>query len=218
MIRIALAEDNVHLAKSIQEKLELFPQDLKLKFHAFNGNQLLDKLASDSNIDVILMDIQMPEKNGIETTKEVSQMYPGIKIIMLTVLDDEDSIFAAIMAGANGYLLKDENPRVLLTSIQSILEGGAPMSPGIALKTLRLLRNPLTPETPAQTENTPSLSTRELDVLTHLSKGFDYKQISEKLFISPFTVRKHIENIYTKLRVHNKLEAVQLAKSHRLID
>lgn len=217
MIRIAVAEDNAFLAKSIQDKIELFPAKLKFKFQAFNGKLFLDKLTEDSNVDVILMDIQMPEMDGIETTRLISERYPQIKVIMLTVLDDEESIFQAILAGANGYLLKDENPKMLLESILSIVEGGAPMSAGIALKALRLLRNPLKPEQ-VSLEKKPELSPREIDVLNQLSKGMDYKQIAENLIISPATVRKHIENIYSKLQVHNKMEAVNLAQKHRIID
>lgn len=218
MIRIAVAEDNPFLAKSIQEKLALFPGELKFKFHAFNGKLFLEKLAEDPIVDVILMDIQMPEMDGIETTRIISERYPQIKIIMLTVLDDEESIFQAILAGASGYLLKDENPRVLLQSILSILDGGAPMSSGIALKALRLLRNPIKPDEEKSEIKRPEISPREIDVLNQLSKGMDYKQIAENLIISPSTVRKHIENIYSKLQVHNKLEAVKIAQKHRLID
>ncbi|WP_343747515.1 response regulator transcription factor [Fluviicola sp.] len=218
MIRIAVAEDNAFLAKSIQDKIALFPQELKFKFHAFNGNLFLEKLAEDTNVDVVLMDIQMPEMNGIETTRRISERYPHIRVIMLTVLDDEESIFQAILAGANGYLLKDENPKMLLESIRSIVEGGAPMSAGIALKALRLLRNPLKPEKETTTETKPELSAREIDVLNQLSKGMDYKQIAENLIISPATVRKHIENIYSKLQAHNKIEAVNIAQKHRIID
>ncbi|WP_343636392.1 response regulator transcription factor [Fluviicola sp.] len=218
MIRIAVAEDNAFLAKSIQEKLALFPGELKFKFHAFNGKLFLEKLAEDTTVDVILMDIQMPEMDGIETTRIISERYPHIKIIMLTVLDDEESIFQAILAGANGYLLKDENPRILLQSILSIVEGGAPMSSGIALKALRLLRNPLKPEELKSDLEKPELSPREIDVLNQLSKGMDYKQIAENLIISPSTVRKHIENIYSKLQAHNKIEAVKIAQKHRIID
>jgi DNA-binding NarL/FixJ family response regulator len=217
MIRIALAEDNAFLAKSIQDKIGLFPDELKFKFHAFNGQLMLNALEYDANVDVILMDIQMPEMDGIIATEEISRKYPQCRIIMLTVLDDEEHIFRAIRAGANGYLLKDESPDRLLEGIREIVAGGAPMSAGIALKALRLLRNPL-PNELSQPEEAPiTLSGRETDVLVHLSKGFDYKQIAENLFISPATVRKHIENIYQKLQVHNKLEAVQKAQKQRLI-
>ncbi len=217
MIRIALAEDNAFLARSIREKIALFPEQLKFKFHAANGELMVKALTEDANVDVILMDIQMPVMDGIQATEAISRQFPQCRIIMLTVLDDEEHIFKAIQAGANGYLLKDESPDKLLEGITDIMSGGAPMSAGIALKALRLLRNPIAKEETAPTEDF-SLSSREIDVLTHLSKGFDYKQIAENLFISPATVRKHIENTYVKLQVHNKLEAVQKAQKHRIID
>lgn len=216
MYKIAVAEDNSLLAKSIQEKIGFFGDELRFKFRGINGQDLLQKLAQDSNVDVILMDIQMPEMNGIEATKQVVQKYPHIKVIMLTVLDDENHIFQAIQAGANGYILKDEPPHKLLSGILEIMQGGAPMSTGIALKALRMLRNPLDNPTEELEEKT-DLSARETDVLLQLSKGFDYKQIAENLHISPSTVRKHIENIYVKLQVHNKIDAVSKAQKQRII-
>lgn len=216
MYKIAVAEDNSLLAKSIQEKIGFFGDELRFKFRGINGQDLLQKLAQDSNVDVILMDIQMPEMNGIEATKQVVQKYPHIKVIMLTVLDDENHIFQAIQAGANGYILKDEPPHKLLSGILEIMQGGAPMSTGIALKALRMLRNPLDNPTEELEEKT-DLSARETDVLQQLSKGFDYKQIAENLHISPSTVRKHIENIYVKLQVHNKIDAVSKAQKQRII-
>ncbi|TNE54165.1 MAG: response regulator transcription factor [Bacteroidetes bacterium] len=217
MIKVAVAEDNALLAKSIQEKLGFFPDDIRYKFRGINGKDLIQKLEADSNIDVILMDIQMPEMNGIEATSIISQNYPHIKIIMLTVLDDENHIFQAIRAGANGYILKDEPPQKLLSGIKEILGGGAPMSAGVALKALRLMRNPIQEGEEENSQESFSLSKRETEVLQQLSKGFDYKQIAEFLHISPATVRKHIENTYSKLQVHNKMEAVQKANKHRLI-
>jgi DNA-binding NarL/FixJ family response regulator len=217
MIKVAVAEDNPMLARSIQEKLCFFENDIKLKFIGINGKDFLRKLENDSNVDVILMDIQMPEMNGIETTEVISQLYPQAKVIMLTVLDDENHIFQAIQAGANGYILKDEPPHILLEGIKDIMQGGAPMSSGIALKALKLLRNPLESSVQEMDEGQEQLSKREHEVLIQLSKGFDYKQIAENLFISPSTVRKHIENIYQKLHVHNKVEAIQKASKQRII-
>lgn len=216
MIKIAVAEDNSLLAKSIEEKICFFPDELKFKFRGINGKDLIQKLETDSNIDVILMDIQMPEMDGIEATEIISNKFPHIKVIMLTVLDDENHIFRAIQAGANGYILKDEPPKVLLESIIEITQGGAPMSAGIALKAMKLLRNPLKVDDMILKEDI-DLTNREMEVLTQLSKGFDYKQIAGFLNISPATVRKHIENIYIKLQVHNKVEAIQKATKHRII-
>ena len=216
MIKIAIAEDNSLLAKSIEEKLGFFQDEIKFKFRGVNGKDLIKKLELDHNVDVILMDIQMPEMNGIEATEIISNKFPHIKIIMLTVLDDENYIFKAIQAGANGYILKDEPPKKLLESIIEINQGGAPMSAGIALKAMKLLRNPIENDEFHSTEKF-DLTVREAEVLNNLSKGFDYKQIADFLSISPATVRKHIENIYIKLQVHNKVEAIQKATKHRLI-
>jgi len=217
MIKLAIAEDNALLAKSIQEKIGFFQDDLRFKFRGINGKDLIEKLELDSNVDVILMDIQMPEMDGIEATAIINQKFPHIKVIMLTVLDDENNIFKAIQAGANGYILKDEPPKKLLSSILEIMQGGAPMSAGVALKTMRLLRNPIQMEEIPNLDEKVDLTLRETEVLQQISKGYDYKQIADFLIISPSTVRKHIENIYLKLQVHNKIEAIQKAVKHRLI-
>lgn len=213
-IRIAIAEDNSFLLKAILEKLSFYP-DLEVKFHAFNGQEFLEKLEQDSNIQVILMDIEMPKMNGIETVAQVSQKYPQIKTIMLTVFDDDENIFRSIQAGANGYFLKEVDPPTLYQGIQDTLDGGAAMTPSIALKALKLLRNPPSFEEPKEEL---SLTKRETEILEQIAKGLNYNQIGENLFISPKTVRKHIENIYQKLQVHSKLEAVQKAVKNRIIE
>jgi DNA-binding NarL/FixJ family response regulator len=213
-VRIAIVDDNVFLQKAIAEKLSFF-DDLVLKFTAINGKDLLIKLETSKNVDLILMDIEMPECNGIEATKMVKSKYPQLKIIMLTVFDNDENIFNAIKAGADGYLLKEVNPKDLHQGIIETLNGGAAMNPSIALKTLKLLRNPV--EFAQKEQEEIKLSTREIEVLEQLSKGLNYNVIADNLILSPSTVRKHIENIYTKLQVHNKLEAIQKAKSNNII-
>lgn len=213
-VRIAIVDDNVFLQKAVAEKLSFF-DDLILKFTAINGKDLLTKLEENKNIDLILMDIEMPECNGIEATKMVKSKYPQLKIIMLTVFDNDENIFNAIKAGADGYLLKEVNPNDLHQGIIETLNGGAAMNPSIALKTLKLLRNPV--EFAQKEQEEIKLSTREIEVLEQLSKGLSYNIIANNLILSPSTVRKHIENIYNKLQVHNKLEAIQKAKSNNLI-
>ncbi|HGY55485.1 MAG TPA: response regulator transcription factor [Caldithrix abyssi] len=215
-IKIALAEDNQRLAEAIRDKLAIFDDVVTFKFHALNGVALLKQLENDPDIDVILMDIEMPDMDGIEATAEVKKNYPEIRIVMLTVFDDEDKIFRAIQAGANGYLLKDEPAGVIVDGIKSIRDGGAPMSPSIAAKTLNLLRNPSSVQEPEARQEI-TLTRREVEVLEHISQGLDYQKIANTLFVSPSTVRKHIENIYRKLHVHNKIEAVLLAQKHKLI-
>jgi len=215
-IRVAIAEDNNLLAESIQEKLELFEEDIQFKYRAANSRELLEMLEADHSLDTILMDIEMPEMDGIEGTEAVKKKYPHIKIIMLTVFDDEEKIFRSIQAGANGYLLKDESPDKIHEGIKMIMAGGAPMSPTIAAKSLNLLRNPELASDLEQKEDF-AMTKRQVDVLEQLSLGLDYQQIAENLYISPATVRKHIENIYEKLQVHNKMQAVQKAQQHRII-
>lgn len=213
-IKIAIAEDNNFLLKAILEKLSFF-EEIEVKFCAYNGIELLQKLEIDQNVHVILMDIEMPKMNGIETVSLVSQKYPQIKIIMLTVFDDDEHIFKAIQAGANGYFLKEVDPKTLHQGIMDTMEGGAAMTPPIAMKALKLLRNP--PDFSEPVEEI-KLTAREIEILEQTSKGLNYNQIGENLFISPKTVRKHTENIYQKLQVHSKLEAVQKAVKNRIIE
>jgi len=215
MIKIAIADDNSFLIKAAQEKLSFF-DDFTVKLTAANGLDLLEKLDANRNIDLILMDIEMPKMNGIEATAIVKQKYPQIKIIMLTVFDNDENIFKSIKAGADGYLLKEVNPRDLQQGIIDTLNGGATMTPSIALKTLKLFRNPISFDTVSDSDDI-KLTTREIEVLEQLSKGLKYNSIADNLFLSVGTVRKHIENIYTKLQVHNKLEAIQKAKNNNLI-
>jgi DNA-binding NarL/FixJ family response regulator len=214
-IKIAIVDDNSFLIKTVQEKLSFF-EDFTLKITANDGGDLIEKLEKNHNIDLILMDIEMPKMNGIDATGFVKQKYPQIKIIMLTVFDNDENIFNAIKAGADGYLLKEVNPKDLHQGILDTMDGGATMTPSIAMKTLKLFRNPSAFENiPDQEEY--NLTPREIEVLEQLSKGLKYNAIADNLFLSVGTIRKHVENIYAKLQVHNKLEAIQKAKNNKLI-
>jgi DNA-binding NarL/FixJ family response regulator len=215
MIKVAIVDDNTFLQKAIQDKLDFF-EDIEIKFKAINGEELISKLEKNHNLDLILMDIEMPKMNGIEATEIVKNKFPQIKIIMLTVFDNDENIFKSIKAGADGYFLKEVNPQELYNGIQETLSGGAAMTPSIALKTLKLLREPLVFDD-SITKEEISLTAREIEVLEQLSKGLKYNAIAENLYLSPGTIRKHVENIYTKLQVHNKLEAIQKAKNNKLI-
>ena len=191
--RLAIVDDNTFLARAINEKLSGF-EDLNIKYTVHNGSEFLAKLEKNHNLDIVLMDIEMPVLDGIETVNIVKQKYPHIKVLMLTVFDN------------------DENK-----AIQETVEGGAAMSPSIAVKTLKLLRFPEKQESFKIDEDITELSTREQEVLEQLAEGLSYTVIANNLFLSPSTVRKHIENIYKKLQVHNKLEAVQKARRQSLI-
>lgn len=214
-IKVAIVDDNSFLLKAVEEKLAFF-EAILVKWKAVNGAECLEKLEENHHLDLILMDIEMPILNGIEATEKIKKKYPQIKIVMLTVFDTDENIFNAIKAGADGYLLKEVDPEALYKGIVDTLSGGAAMTPSIALRTLRLLRNPVAIDYMAAQEQI-SLTPREIEVLEQLSKGLSYTKIAENLFLSPSTVRKHIENIYAKLQVHSKLEAVQKAKRINLI-
>ena len=215
-IKLAIVDDNTFLARAIKEKLSDF-EDLDIKYMVYNGSELLSKLEKNHNLDLVLMDIEMPVLDGIETVRIVKQKYPHIKVLMLTVFDNDENIFNAIQAGADGYLLKEIEGHKLYNAITETIEGGAAMSPSIAVKTLKLLRYPEKQESLSVQEDDVSLSSREKEVLEQLAEGLSYTVIANNLFLSPSTVRKHIENIYRKLQVHNKLEAVQKARRQSLI-
>lgn len=218
VIKVGLVDDNPTLLRNISQNLSIF-EEISIVFKAVNGIDVLDKL-NNHQPDVILMDIEMPIMNGIEATREIKNRYPSQKIMMLTVLDREDKIFEAIKAGATGYLLKDEKPTRILACIEELMDGGAPMSPVVAMKTLEMLRNQRVIETKVEHVQSPetfNLSKREVEILEKIANGLNYNQIADQLFISAKTARKHIENIYQKLHVHSKLEAVQLAQKNRWV-
>lgn len=212
-IRVAIAEDNFFLSKSIIEKLSHF-DDIVVKFSAANGAELIGKLEENHHLEVILMDIEMPVMNGIQATEIIKQKYPQIQVIMLTIHENDEMIFNAIKAGANGYLLKDETPEVIHRGIIDILTGGVPMSASIANTTLKLLRTPITDCTDRDDCN---LTKREIELLEQLSSGLTYDEIADNMNISTGTVRKHIQNTYEKLQVRNKVEALTKAKNKRII-
>lgn len=213
MIKIAIAEDNSFLANSLINKIGLF-EDLQVKFLAVDGEDIVHKLAKDANIDVVLMDIQMPNMNGIEATQIITNKYPQIKIIMLTIMDSEQAIYDSIKAGAVGYLIKESKPQEIYEAIIRSMEGAATLSPTIAFKAMNIIRKP---ENISDEKEDYGLSGRELDVLVQLSKGLNQYEIGSNLSISPNTVRKHTENIYKKMQVNNKAEALQLAYQNRLV-
>ncbi len=209
-IQIGIAEDDYHLMKSIKANLSLF-DEVNVVFCATNGNEVLECI-KESKVDLILMDINMPQLNGIKTTYEVKKKYPKIKIIMHTIFDENDKIFDSILAGANGYLLKGVKPDKMKLAIEEVMEGGAPMSPTIATKALQLIKG-----SSEQNRKEFNLTKRELEILTQIANGMGYQDIASQLFISPGTVRKHVENIYQKLQVHNKVDAVKLALKYKLV-
>jgi DNA-binding NarL/FixJ family response regulator len=162
------------------------------------------------------MDIEMPGMNGVEAVKIIKRLFPEITVVMQTVFEDDDKVFDAICSGASGYLLKDTPPSRLMESIKEAHEGGAPMSPTIAKKTLNLFQKFLSPLS-GNTNTDYHLSPREKEVLEWLVKGYSYKMIAASCTISFDTVRTHIRNIYHKLHVASMSEAVAKAIRERLV-
>lgn len=153
------------------------------------------------NVDVVLMDINLPGMNGIECARILKQKRENIDIMMLTIHEEPDKIFQSLMAGATGYILKNTSMKEILRSIKELKQGGAPMSSQIARKVIQAFQI-------APVEKTNNLSEREYEIVCELANGLTYDEIAEKLFISVETVRYHIKNIYSKLQVHSRTEAV----------
>ncbi len=212
-ISVGIAEDHELALQSILRKLSLLDY-VSADLIAGNGRELLGKFALQQT-DVVLMDIEMPLLDGITATRQLKTEYPGVRVLMLTTFDDDDKIFNAILAGASGYLLKDEGSEVIGNAIRDVMEGGAAMSAAIAMKTLQYIRQSGTPSEEPDIKSETILSLRETEILTWLKNGLGYKQIADKLFISEGTVRKHIENIYRKLQVNNKISAVNVAMENK---
>jgi DNA-binding NarL/FixJ family response regulator len=219
VIRVAIVDDQKSIAQSLQQVLGYSPK-VRVVFTARSGIDFLEKMKhaqSEDLPEIVIMDVNMPEMNGLEAVRQGKALYPHLQFIMLTVFDDDETVFEAIRAGASGYLLKDERGSVILTHIENLVEnGGVPMSPKIARKTLDLLATSGTPVAGTQLIALEILSAREKDVLYLLVDGLEYKEIGEKLHISPHTVRKHIANIYDKLHISSKVQAIRLMQGSRI--
>lgn len=214
-MKIIITEDNFFALKALEEKLSIY-DDISIIHTVKNGAELLDLLAKNNNIDLILIDIEMPVMNGIDAAEKVKQLYPHIKIVMITIYDDDEYIFNAIKAGADSYILKETKSEKIYEALNDTLNGGSVMSPSIALKTLQLLKN-ASFTINKQTAEKIILSERETKILEQISKGFSNKIIAENLIISPFTVKRHIENIYQKLQARNRIELLEKARKNGLI-
>ncbi len=171
-----------------------------------------DALPRIPECDVILLDINLPGKSGIEGMADLKNKRPEAHVIMLTVFEDDTKIFQSIQAGADGYLLKKTPPAKLLEAIQEAASGGMPMTPFVARQAITMLKR-LAPQVQSQVTFTP----RESEILELLAQGLNYGPIGDKLFISLDTVRNHIRHIYEKLQVHSKAEAVAKAIKHGLL-
>ncbi len=207
---IGIIDDNQRIGKQLIQKLGLV-EEIQILFFVDRGRKAIDWLLQHTDKpDMLLMDIEMPDMDGIETTFRIKQLFPDIKILMLTVFESEDKIFNAIKAGATGYLLKDEKLERMLTAFEEMQEGGIPMSRIIAAKSMQMMLNGYTPgEKTIFIQGTDDqLTKRETEILENLANGLRNQDIADKLFISRATVKKHIENIYLKLQLKSRVELV----------
>ncbi|HEV7924245.1 MAG TPA: response regulator transcription factor [Verrucomicrobiae bacterium] len=200
-IRVALVEDNDDLRMSMKSLLKRSAR-LRVVADYSDAESVLADLVQQKP-DVVLMDVKLPKMDGVECVRLLKNLLPTVLIIMLTIHDDNDSLFNSVLAGADGFLLKDTVPSRLVEAIEEVCQGGSPMTPQIARRIVQRFRK--TGSEPAGVEN---LTPREREVLEQLALGNRYKEISDKLGISLDGIRFHIRGVYNKLQVHSRTEAV----------
>ncbi|HEU5166121.1 MAG TPA: response regulator transcription factor [Chitinophagaceae bacterium] len=210
-IRVCIFEDNTQLRESLFNLVDASEGFVCVGAFA-NCDDVLGKISSVKP-DVVLMDIELPGISGIDAVRLVKEKHPEIKILMETIFEDDEKVFQSICNGAEGYILKNTPPDEILEAIMEIHEGGAPMTPAIALKVMRMFKQNLS----ANRDDSFHLSIREKEILKCLVEGMSYKMIADACFISLETVSGHIKNIYKKLQVHSKSEAVAKAIKGRII-
>jgi DNA-binding NarL/FixJ family response regulator len=222
MIRIAIVDDKINNRTVIADKLS-HNSFFTISFQAVNGEDFLNqmkRLPEDDMPHIVLMDLEMPQIDGVSAIGTASSLYPNIKYVVLTIFDDDDKIFRAIKAGSCGYILKEESGQVIIDMLMNLWESGAgPISPSIAYKILQMVQQPtVTKEKQHYDDDFFHLSDREKEILQLLSQGLEYKEIGLKIFISPNTVKKHCINIYQKLHVNSKAQALRIAYTRGLIN
>lgn len=206
-IQLVIVDDDQGFARELKSALADFPEIDSITLFS-SGFSFVHQLSSMKEIpDVVLMDISMSTPDeGIKATGMLHEKFPSTKVVMFTVSEDDEHIFEAFKSGAVGYLLKNERPAFIYKTILDVFKGGALMSPGVAMKTIRYFSNQAKPNAAQPASNI--VSEREMEVLNLVAKGFPYKMIADQLFLSPDTVKKHMANIFRKLQVRNKVEAL----------
>jgi DNA-binding NarL/FixJ family response regulator len=200
-IRVALVEDNDDLRRSMKRLLQRSPQLRVVADYPDAESALADMV--QQRPDVVLMDVKPPNMDGVECVRRLKRLLPTVLVVMLTVHDDNDSLFNSILAGADGFLLKDTVPARLVEAIEEVRNGGFPMTPQIARRIVRRFRK--ADPAPTAVEN---LTPREQEVLEQLALGSRYKEIGDNLGISLDGIRFHIRGVYNKLHVHSRTEAI----------
>jgi DNA-binding NarL/FixJ family response regulator len=208
-IKVAIYDDSIERRESVQYLLGMY-DDIEF-VGGFEDCSNVEADIESCRPELVLMDIEMPNVNGIEGVRRIKARFPDVVVLMQTVYEDDENLFESIKAGASGYLLKKDAPEKIITSMREALEGGAPMSPQMASKVLRFFQHQ-----PA-VNNSYALTDREKNILSSLVDGLSYKMIATKENISFHTVNSHVRKIYEKLHVHSMGEAVSKALRERLI-
>ena len=201
MIQIAIVEDDKEILQSLINLLEGDSEIAVVR--TFLNAETFISAFSDLNVDVVLMDIGLPGKSGIQAIAEVKPKKPGIQFVMCTVYDDEEKVFNALCAGATGYILKNSSPVEISDAIKTVFNGGSMMSASIARKVVQSFQN-----RKAQSAEIENLTSRQWDILNYLDQGFRYKEIADKMNLSFETIRTYCRNIYEVLQVHSRTDAL----------
>jgi two-component system NarL family response regulator len=215
-LRVLVVDDHALFRRGLQMVLEQEP-DLQLVGEASDGAEAVQK-AQELMPDVILMDVRMPKRSGIEATTQIKDLLPHVKILMLTISDEEADLYEAIKAGASGYLLKEIPIEEVADAIRSVWAGQSRISPSMASKLLNEFAS-MSKGTPDKAQvPAPRLTDREMEVLKLVAKGMNNRDIAKELYISENTVKNHIRNILEKLHLHSRMEAVVYAVREKMIE
>ena len=206
-IRILIADDHGVVREGLRAVLGSEP-DMEVVGEAATGKEVVER-AAELGPDVILMDIQMPELNGIEATRRILEANPEVGVVVLTMFEDDDSVFSAMRAGARGYVLKGAPPSEILKVVRAVAEGEAHFGPEIARRLMDFFSAPK-PTSPA--DAFPELTAREVEILDLIAQGHSNAKIAARLFVSPKTVGNHVAHIFTKLQVADRAHAIIRAR------
>ncbi len=215
-LRVLVVDDHALFRRGLQMVLEQ-EEDLELVGEASDGNEAVEK-ASELMPDVILMDVRMPKRSGIEAAGQIKDLLPHVKILMLTISDEEADLYEAIKAGASGYLLKEIPIEEVADAIRSVWAGQSRISPSMASKLLNEFAAMSKAGADRPQVPTPRLTEREMEVLKLVAQGLNNRDIAKQLFISENTVKNHIRNILEKLHLHSRMEAVVYAVREKLLE
>ena len=214
VISVAMVEDDPRTRERLVHALARAPRLLSLAFAAATVGEMVDWLR-DNSVDVLLVDLGLPDGSGLEVIRQCRRLSPATEVMVITMFGDEANMMSAFEAGARGYLLKDGTEDDLAQHVLSLSAGGSPMTPIIA----RQLLARLSPRSAGQGSAVPvdMLTAREQDILAKLARGYTYAEAAELLGIAPSTVQSHVKNIYSKLAVHTKAEAIFEARQMGLL-